>query len=1513
MSSTYAIDVLHYDDQGLFVSLVVGAALLIGFGGLMAFLHRTNILWLKRFYRPNHTIEPAPMANSNTAAAAARRSNPASQSPTSPSSPAGQTVFAEHTIRPHGRSGRAFVRRKRLGVSLPFTSTFFILPRFQDWISIEEPCLYDRKDGALSPVHYTTAAAPLIHTSDRSFVPIRTVCSPAIPSSPGDVQTFPTEYPTLQPNIDTATTQSDPALYSPRSAPPTPSYGAVEPSSQRRQRQQLQGSSSSAPPSPAPSSHVFQAGEPLPKTPTDPLVAVYLFTLKYFLALMLFGEMFTMWIMVIAKHGDYMKWTMQKRDIHGCGKHDDNETACNALKPYCKFRGVALGCAVVLRPGIYDLTVSNIKPRSWRWMPVASLNLCFCVVLVVLTILYLRKVGQYVEAVMANQLRYALGYRAVCIRGLDTTDIRSEQSLRSNFLELSVYFPRALSPSVSAASSPNVVANPRRDSNTYVTNDSIFCDYDPYDDSYAICECPGLNCLFSTAGVHYYVVRREDATFTEPGKVEQILITREPPFGLLDTIADTESAMANLQEAIADEKALRRKVRLQNSTSSTLRRRRRQERQSGGGRLHHHQQRGAAHSEAVPLRATSVLVSSGGGGNRAALSSVSNSSNGIAAEDHARHARETDEAVLMMRCTFPACCDKMPAVPYYESVFFKYAAELNRALEQVPHQPVAGAAFVIFKDSLCAFEFIQLFTARFGGLLSSLTATIAGPPGRIFQNTLTAGRCALYLRFFLIFWVYITLILTWSIPISFLGSLESLSQIPGLGHLLTYFTSLSSTLQALVNAYLPVLVLALFNVALPHIIHVLVRMMGAFNRTECDGGQLYLQYVFMVMTAVIAQAAFQGAMNRLTDLLFDPNEEAIINFIIACVTPTNGYFYAKIISAACLSTWMDLLDPVGVLKALLLRGSAHIQRNYDALFMPCEFEFPRLLSFDLMILSMGLLFHMTAPLLGLLTVVYFLVRYWSQRAKQTDRYRPTLSPAHDCTDFGVPAQVIRSVMWLYCFAETGGVLLMGLRDHSGGVVLCSISLGAGIALTIYVYIKTRRWTASLASARRFADTPHPFHHIHPIQYLQRQQQSRASSPQSQQPSSPASPPPPQQQQQQLLQLQQDQPTSESEPTATTPLRGSGPRHGGGASPSSVAAGGTVPFPSSARTPSLPVNGGGASEPDNAYENNPEDNPEERQLSRANRRNIVQEEGAMEGYEHVTLNQVLFDTARNPFLSHLLPRRAGVTLRFQPKHQRLAPIDVAAEVRIMHETNFVVERYWDRGMTWFEEDTADRDWDGTDNGNDSNEYNYDDENDVDAGEANNNSSAAGEEGRARSSPRSTAVVLSTTVSRKPTSSGNDPATAQLARAESTGAADDEGSPLRIRTAVETEAPPSFGRAATAAASFSSSTVVVRRASPTPATAIPLAKTAAEVGGLDSTAVWRMSSNASIRNSATASKASSTPPLPLPLRSTEESRTDEDVKDEPLQQTAANAMGRVDDKSSKQTTRTEEGDAHVDPAK
>lgn len=116
-------------------------------------------------------------------------------------------------------------------------------------------------------------------------------------------------------------------------------------------------------------------------------------------------------------------------------------------------------------------------------------------------------------------------------------------------------------------------------------------------------------------------------------------------------------------------------------------------------------------------------------------------------------------------------------------------------------------------------------------------------------------------------------------------------------------------------------------------------------------------------------------------------------------------------------------------------------------------------------LAMGLLFHMTVPLLNAFVLVYFIIRYYTQRGRLCDRHSAHELPCHDCTDFGLIAQVIRNATLLFCLAEMGGVLLMSLRRHTGGVVLNSITLASGFVVMFYVHAISSQWVVSLSKVR----------------------------------------------------------------------------------------------------------------------------------------------------------------------------------------------------------------------------------------------------------------------------------------------------------------------------------------------------------------------------------------------------------------------------------------------------------------
>lgn len=1032
-----------YDDEGLVFTLLVGLFLTVVFVLCSANLFSTTVLWIKRLYRPNHTIKPHEIVPSPASDPELSLGTPLCQKLTSSPTLESSRSLHSPTIEVDVVVNRekTVTRRKRLGVALPFTSVFFQVPTWTDWVGVEEK----------SVPYLSTVEAKAAEIARRST----TTSSPRrYGTSPDDE-----EEESGREGSDSSASHSSRSL-SPPAQGTADGIDGVDPSC-------------------------------LPKTPLDPQVSMYLFTLKYVISVLCVGCVFIIWICPLSASDNYIANYMVQRDTPLCRRHRYSRSGCENLQPHCVWEAFKSGggtCKAVAVHGVYEWTVQNIRPGSPLWWGVGILNLGFCLAFTAITVFYVRRSDRFIQQTTDVQMKVALGYRVACVRGL--TGGYNQESFNRKYLIESAYFP----PLRNSASS---------------RNDDV---------EYVNVNCFSVSSLYSVIRCDMNRTRRQDATFTKPGRVRQVSFTRYPPPGMYAAISKTERVKAALQQAVAHENALRRPAQL-------------------------------------------ILRSDGVSPFMGALTAP--------------------PQPMLMRAPFPSCCQKVPAVPFYTEKFRKRVKNLNKVISLVDHQRSAGSAFIVFSDARSAFEFVNLFNTCFARSLHSTVAVIAGPASGVIPSNLPVGRLSFYLRVSLCMIVFVVMVIFWSVPVGFLSSLNNIELVPGIGPALysAYVEHLPPSLQTLMTAYLPVAVLALFNIVVPFIIRYMVEAMGVFSIAERNGGQLFLLYVFMILTAVVFQTAVQGSLSRLQTLVAnsDLNRADVENFLVLCVTPTGGYWYAKVITATVLSTWIELLDPARFFWAFFARGRSYVQWRYDAMFQPCTFNYPKVYSFDLMILSIGILFHMTVPLLSFFVMFYFITRFCTMRQRLYERYRPKILPVRDCTDFSISAQVIRCIVVLYFVAEFCGVWLMFVRQHSGGSFLTMVTCLVSSVLMCWVFVKTARWVPTVSTARSLFP------------------EDASTAPQP------------------LLQRE----------TTVDPI------HEG------------------------------------------------------------EEDGGLE--EDLTVMHQSKREEENPFTGHLLPRQLSAVSRYHPKHQRLVPIDVDDELNKMQHTDFLVERYWDSGISWFETDHQEHDF------------------------------------------------------------------------------------------------------------------------------------------------------------------------------------------------------------------------------
>ena len=426
---------------------------------------------------------------------------------------------------------------------------------------------------------------------------------------------------------------------------------------------------------------------------------------------------------------------------------------------------------------------------------------------------------------------------------------------------------------------------------------------------------------------------------------------------------------------------------------------------------------------------------------------------------------ETEVPPLMGR-VLPLICCEVPIVEFRREKLKETVAELNAEIGKIPEMDLTGSAFVLFSDSQAAFEFKELFNMKFGGAFSRAAATMAGNYADIETTNLSRGKHITFAMSIAFTTAFILLVFLWSIPVGFLGSLESLASLPGIGPAFgSLVREIPSTILGILTAYLPVIVLAIFNIVLPMIIRFFVVFGGSRTASETENGIMVQMYIFLVMTGVVIQAALQGGLFQLAGVISNPTKDAVFALIVGIVSPQGGYWYAQVIGAGCLSMWLMSLQLGPIIVSKILGKRASTQRDYDGLFIHLPQRFDLALPVVLTFASIGMFFHVTVPFLTFFVGIYFFNAYFVWRGVLFDNFRPTHSPCESVTSFGVLSSCMRIMTVLYLIASSGSVLVLVMKKHYGGMAFAIVALTIGALVFIYVFVRSSLWRLDVSEVR----------------------------------------------------------------------------------------------------------------------------------------------------------------------------------------------------------------------------------------------------------------------------------------------------------------------------------------------------------------------------------------------------------------------------------------------------------------
>ena len=374
--------------------------------------------------------------------------------------------------------------------------------------------------------------------------------------------------------------------------------------------------------------------------------------------------------------------------------------------------------------------------------------------------------------------------------------------------------------------------------------------------------------------------------------------------------------------------------------------------------------------------------------------------------------------------------------------------KLREKVPEVPEQDYTGAIIFTFDRASTAFAFVKNFNEE-QPPQSQAVAQILGHRDGVVWTNLGVSKALAAGRFVIMCLVFVLLVFFWSIPVGFLGSLENLAGLPAVGPPFAWLvTNIPVTILGILTAYLPTIVITVFNILLPSLFRFFGRL-GGLKTVDAETRSVILMCaVFSIMSGIVMQAALQGGLSQLAGVISNPNTDTIIALIIAVVSPQGGYWYAYLISAACLGNVLKLLLLGPLIVSKIFGKLAGRQEAYDRLFEPRETDYAFLSGRHLFFYAIAMLFHGTVPFLVPFGFLYCILAYMIERSVLIDGAKPD---GRTVVDFAFAKAYMHSIITLYLIAVLGACLVCFLKINIGAGVISVFAVVGAVACHIVVH------------------------------------------------------------------------------------------------------------------------------------------------------------------------------------------------------------------------------------------------------------------------------------------------------------------------------------------------------------------------------------------------------------------------------------------------------------------------------
>jgi hypothetical protein len=285
----------------------------------------------------------------------------------------------------------------------------------------------------------------------------------------------------------------------------------------------------------------------------------------------------------------------------------------------------------------------------------------------------------------------------------------------------------------------------------------------------------------------------------------------------------------------------------------------------------------------------------------------------------------------------------------------------------------------------------------------------------------------------------VVLVLFWGLPVGFLGSIQNLCSIPGVGSVFKPFLKMPGVIFGLVSTYLPVVVVVVFNILLPVILTKFSLAEGLVSQSAVRCAVLERFFLFTLFSVIILPTLVVGSLGRLAILLNKIADDVlgqVLSLLVSLTTPKTSMYLGYMIQLGIFASALNLLQLAPLIVGRIKRRMAYTPHQLKTVLSPPEFNYALSYPLVLLVLAMNVLFCLTLPITCMFGTFFFACKVVADKYFIT-QIAQTARPS----DGSMPRSCIRIIMRTVVIFQVATIgTFFGKKAIGPGIVAAVFSL-----------------------------------------------------------------------------------------------------------------------------------------------------------------------------------------------------------------------------------------------------------------------------------------------------------------------------------------------------------------------------------------------------------------------------------------------------------------------------------------